>query len=196
MENSSITNSTPDPVTSDNETSPKSACTELATDGTPNSMGLTKKQRRKRKQIATKVARATSASSSHIRCPTCNQMWPKNRVCGFFPVPEPSDEFYVPGLLIRQNQNLNVRNWSVRRIQKIPSKNPEQPLAGRGRGFFVVFEIDEPSLAILEEIGYKVFFGLGTVVMKRYGIKPVRMPTAAEVSIFDRFLYFLLCNHI
>lgn len=101
------------------------------------------------------------------------------RISGFLPLPKSVDRDFVMKLLLRQNPNLGIERWFASKFDEVSGKDPAHPMIGAG--YFVMFEIDEESMAKLQEASLRVFFAATTVAFTRHDAK--RSAPAKEVSL-------------
>lgn len=88
----------------------------------------------------------------------------QNRVAGFFPMPRKVDSAFLVGLLTRQNQKLNVQDWTLMSAEYVKGKDPSHPMTGSG--YWIRFGVEDECLAALEANGFSVFFATTVVKLK------------------------------
>lgn len=90
-----------------------------------------------------------------------------HRIAAFLPVPKKVDASFLTGLLIRQNMKLCVNRWDLKSAEFVRGKDLDHPMIGSG--YWARFDVDDESLAALEDNNLSVLFATTVVKMKVFG---------------------------
>lgn len=123
---------------------------------------------------------------AELRMRKRSDMLPSVKMFAFFPIPKVVVPAFVLHVLVRQNRHLDFSEWGILGFEAVEGKDPTYPLTGKG--YFIIFDVDANSYALLKDSNNKVHFGVGTVTLRNMG--GGRPAELQEVNI----LYKLVIN--
>lgn len=108
-----------------------------------------------------------SFEGANLRLRTREDVPEPFNVGGWFPFPREVDESVLLGLLVRQNQKLQVNRWTIKFAAFTGGRDPSSPMSGAG--YYIRFVIDEVSMDALKQNDFEVMFATTVVSLREKG---------------------------